>query len=123
MNFTLLGRMNAAIEAKIRQAKNSGQEYYFMEIKRHILDVYHNQIGANRDEYSKEISSHFGKIGAKKRKEKKEIRIKLIAVLKEALQIRKIQEAEEIWLQEKLREGSVMISEEGDLTYLEEEED
>ncbi len=123
MNFTLLGTLIYAVEARIGAAKREGKEYCFIEIKRHILDVYRNQVGAYRDDYSKEISSHFGKLGAKKKKEKREARQKFVIVLNEVLQTKKIQEANEFWLQEKIREGKLELSPEGDVVYLEDEED
>ena len=123
MNFTLLGQLVYAVEAKIRAAKEKGVDYCFIDIKRHTLDVFKHQIDTKRDEYSKALSSHFGKLGAQARKKKKAARMKLLATLKEVLQLKKIQEAQDFWLQEKLREGSVVVSPEGDLTYLEENEE
>lgn len=126
MNFTLLGTLNHAIELKMRLAKEAGTSHCFMDIKRNVLDIFKSQLGGKRDEYSAAVSSHFGKIGAKKRREKKEARQKLVAVLDDIREIKRCQavkEAELSWLQEKVREGKLELSPEGDVFYLEEEED
>ena len=123
MNFTLLGKLIWAIQTQIQAAKEVGRKYDFVEIKRSVLRAYTNQIGPNRDLYNKEVCSHFGKIGAKAAAKRRKEAKRLIAVLKEVLHIKKIQEAEQAWLQERIREGSVGISEDGDLMLLEEIDD
>ncbi|KKQ52215.1 MAG: hypothetical protein US70_C0010G0020 [Parcubacteria group bacterium GW2011_GWD2_38_11] len=121
MNFTLLGKLIWAIQTQINAAKKECRKYDFQETKRHILDVYKNEVGADRDLYSKAISSHFGKLGAQALKMKRQEIKKLIAVLKKIEQQKIIREAEEFWLQEKIRSGSVELSPEGDICLLEDE--
>lgn len=121
MNFTLLGKLRFAIQNKIRTAKEAHQEYNFVDIKRSVLDVYKNQIGPDRELYNKSICSHFGKLGAEAMKLKRKEIKKVIAVLKEVLRQKMIKEAEEFWLQEKIRSGGAELSPEGDITFLEEE--
>ena len=93
-----------------------------MELKREVLRFYTNQVGNNRKVYSAAVSSYFGKMGAASLK-KNRLEIKRKEELKKMLEeIRRedtIRSATDFQKAEMLRAGEIEFSPEGDLIFLE----
>lgn len=123
MNRTLLAKIIWAVKRKIQAAKEAGTKYDFMTLKHEVLGAYTHEIKDQREIFSSAVSQHFGSLGAKRKRELKEVRNRLILILKKTIEMKQVQEARDLLLAEAIRSGKAEFSEDGDVLRFDDDED